>query len=226
MRALYNKKDEGIGLLSAIILIIVITVVLTSTIVFFYHLNSTTKPYTSPAIYNTEPNLNLTLLLSSFTLTKGEGLSISEELFNNESYSFTVAVSNNWPYFQGVQYRMTMDPCPDNLPFGFVILKGDYNLTTYSQGQPLMLYEPNVIYMCPAEFPINSYEFLPFSDHVLILSNVNPPINFTLENSILLNGSWSYVGSKAVFSNFPPGIYTVVAADEWGEIQIAHFSVT
>ncbi len=214
---MYSKKETGIGLLTAIILIIVVTVVLASAIVYIAHSNS-------PTIYNTEPNLNLTVSLSQSTLNKGEGLNVSVELFNNESYFFTASVSNNWPYFLGVQTRMTMNPCSLDLPFGIVVLYEYYNLTNYSQGHPLIIYEPGT-YACPIIFPVSSYEFLPLSDHALLISSENSPINYTMQSITYVNGSWVYVGNQLEFRNFSSGIYTVVTADEWGEIQIAHFTV-
>lgn len=212
-----NKKKKAT--------IVVIIILLASTIVYFSLPSSTTiHSPTSPTIYNTEPDLNLTFSLSQSSLNKGEGLNITVALFNNESHFLMVNVSDNWPYFLGEQNSMTMGPCGGNLPFGIVILNEDYNLTTYSQGSPLTIYEPG-IYMCPVEYPISSYEFLPLSNHTLLISSENPPINYTLESSIFLNGSWFYVGNQLEFRNFSPGIYTVVAADEWGAVQIVHFSV-
>ena len=32
-------------------------------------------------------------------------------------------------------------------------------------------------------------------------------------------------GCPLVFNQFPPGVYTVVAADEWGQVAVLHFTV-
>ena len=39
-------------------------------------------------------------------------------------------------------------------------------------------------------------------------------------------GYWASNNVGATFSNFEPGVYTVVGGDEWGTLVIVHFTVT
>ncbi|MEM0161308.1 MAG: hypothetical protein QXZ12_04375 [Thermoplasmata archaeon] len=217
MKIKIDKKDEGINILDTILLIIAVTVLLTTTIVYF------TRSSSLP-IYNNEQDLNLSVSLSTSSLNKDEGLNITVNLFNKAPYSLTANLSSNWPYFQGIKNRMTMYPCAGNLPFGFVVLEGYYDLATYSQGQPLLIYKPG-IYACPVQYAVSSYVFLPLSDHALLIGSSNPPINMKMQGTAYVNGSWTYSWNQYVFKNFSLGIYTVVAADEWGAVQIAYFTV-
>jgi hypothetical protein len=39
------------------------------------------------------------------------------------------------------------------------------------------------------------------------------------------NGYWTGADPDAVQHNFEPGVYTIVAGDEWGALVILHFTV-
>jgi hypothetical protein len=50
------------------------------------------------------------------------------------------------------------------------------------------------------------------------------PMNATLE----VSGYWTWNGadpSSAVHHLFEPGVYTVAAGDEWGDVVLLHFTV-
>jgi hypothetical protein len=46
-----------------------------------------------------------------------------------------------------------------------------------------------------------------------------------LKDEIGLKGYWTN-DSVSQFNNFDPGVYTVIAGDEWGALVILHFTVS
>ena len=47
-----------------------------------------------------------------------------------------------------------------------------------------------------------------------------------MQYELQLNGYWDGNPMEAVQDNFNPGVYTVVAGDEWGALVLVHFTVT
>jgi hypothetical protein len=39
-------------------------------------------------------------------------------------------------------------------------------------------------------------------------------------------GYWASNNVGATFTNFEPGVYTVIAGDEWGALVVVHFTVS
>lgn len=106
---------------------------------------------------------------------------------------------------------------------GFEVLEGDYGLNNYTSGTALWLQlQPSEIgaegcssINLPAGEPVSSqdnhYAFSPLSDgNVLSAPYV---------------GYWTSASDASTYKPFPSGAYTVVAADEWGQVAILHFIV-
>jgi len=49
--------------------------------------------------------------------------------------------------------------------------------------------------------------------------------NSPMKDEINIEGYWTNSGIYS-FSNFKPGVYTVVAGDEWGALVVLHFTVS
>jgi hypothetical protein len=72
-----------------------------------------------------------------------------------------------------------------------------------------------------------SYNFKP-SSNIATLFNVSDPNPQTFEMSTTIKATYYWTGHSAnsVQHTFDPGVYTVVAGDEWGTLVILHFTVT
>jgi hypothetical protein len=73
---------------------------------------------------------------------------------------------------------------------------------------------------------ITFYDFRPSSDIAAIYTSYNTePLSISMTAEVTSAGFWT--GSpKATFSNFTPGIYTVVGGDEWDALVILHFTIS
>jgi hypothetical protein len=77
---------------------------------------------------------------------------------------------------------------------------------------------------------ISSYVFQPLSDSAAVFQMSESTAVFTAgmnaEFEPAPTGYWASNNVGATFTNFEPGVYTVVAGDEWGAVVVVHFTVT
>jgi hypothetical protein len=117
-----------------------------------------------------------------------------------------------------------------NYPFGIAIFQGNYTVANISTATPLQIYEPG-IYHCPDILAdISSYVFQPLSDTAGVFQMSESTAGFTAgmnaEFEPAPTGYWASNEVGAAFTNFGPGVYTVVAGDEWGALVVLHFTVS
>ena len=171
--------------------------------------------------------LELFLSLDSKTYQSGQQVGIDIDEKNTLSKTNTIISSAKWPVI-----GLGVGPCGVlNYPFGIVIFQGNYTAANISSGTPLQIYEPG-IYHCPMTLAgISSYVFQPLSDNAALfqMSESTPVINnmeMDTEFEPAPTGYWASNDVGATFTNFEPGVYTVVAGDEWGAVVVVHFTVT
>ena len=166
--------------------------------------------------------LALGLTLNRSVVAAGQALSVTVAELNTLQAPNDVPSSGSWA-FQG----LALGPCGTlNMPFGFKVLSGYYGDDSPALGtaQALQLYEPG-FYSCPLILSsIASYSFFPSSDRASVVGPCTPEPCFTGEMNSTMTVKEYWNGSS--FGNLPPGIYTLVAGDEWGAFVVAHFVVT
>ena len=145
--------------------------------------------------------------------------------------------------------------CGPFLPAGYEMLRGNYGQNNFTEGTPLTLAAQLTGVFCIANAPAPYYAFQPLSDVAETYQYGNIPslagiYNVTVDPSYASAGGWSgfWTGSTMqggagnviggdcpgsdstsgcplMLNPFPPGPYTVVAADEWGQVVVLHFVV-
>jgi hypothetical protein len=169
--------------------------------------------------------LSLSLSLDSTTYQPGREVSITVDEVNSLPEINNVLVSNNRPY-SGLQAA----PCDYISPFGIAVFQGNYNASNFSSGTPLTLYDPHVARLCPTNYPVISYSFQPSLDWAQVIENPANAFNNSqqMKYQLTINGYWpdDNFSSNSQLTNFAPGVYTVVAGDEWGALVVVHFTVT
>ncbi|MCL5681289.1 MAG: hypothetical protein M1515_04505 [Candidatus Thermoplasmatota archaeon] len=151
------------------------------------------------------PQLQLIAGESSALIDSGNNITLQVEIFNNGP---TVEVNRSalWPTIGGLNRPLAMSPCGENLPFGFIVLDGFVNYSSYNSGSPLEVWYPG-IYFCPAIYAVSFYTILGHSDNA-ILGGIGNPVNITLRASVNLSGYWvqsSFTNDSYNFVNFPSG---------------------
>ena len=166
--------------------------------------------------------LSLTLSLNSTTYHPGEQIPITIDEKNTLPVENNIHAANRWPV-QG----LNLGPCGRlNYPFGISILQGYYDEKSVVAITPLQLFDPNASYYCPPILAAVSYDFKPWSDIAAIYTGYDSePWSINMATKVTSAGFWTGSRPNATFSNFTPGIYTVVGGDEWGALVILHFTI-
>lgn len=187
---------------------------------------STITPATfdqASATVTSKEGLKLTMSINSTTYQPGEQVSVTINEKNTLATENDVKAASDWPG-QG----LSVGPCGTlNYPFGMSILQGYYDTKSVASVTPLRLYDPDATYHCPMILAgITAYDFQPASNTAAITTSSGSGLSAVdMTAGVKSAGFWS--GSpKATFSNFAPGVYTVVGGDEWGTVVILHFVVS
>ena len=167
--------------------------------------------------------LSLTLSLNSTTYHPGEQISVTINENNILPIENKIHGADEWPV-QGLKLQF----CGTfHYPFGISILQGCYDAKTVAAITPLQLFDPNPVYLCP---PILAgvyyyYDFQPGSDVAVVYTSHSEPSSINMTAKVTSAGFWTGSRPNATFSNFTPGIYTIVGGDEWGALVILHFTI-
>ena len=169
--------------------------------------------------------LSLSLSLGGTTYHSNQDISITVDEANTLPEVNNVPVSNNRPY-SGLQTA----PCDYISPYGIAVFQGNYTASTFSAGTPLTLYDPHVVRLCTTNYPVISYSFQPSLDWAQVIENPANPLNNSqqMKYELTINGYWpdDNFSSNSQLTSFAPGVYTVVAGDEWGTLVVVHFTVS
>ncbi len=174
---------------------------------------------------NTEPQLELISSIDMNTIKQGENVTINIGVYNNGP-SINLNSSSIWPTIGGVNNRLSVGPCAEEIPLGIAIISGYYTDKSIISSKPLILWFG--IYMCQKLTFISHYEFFGHSNLVAFNGNSSSagyPLNMTLNFSGYYHET-GFLSGVYHFTVFPKGVYTVVFADEWGASAILHFYVT
>lgn len=166
--------------------------------------------------------LSLTLSLNSTTYRPGEQISITISEMNILAIENNIRAANRWA-IQGLR----LGPCRTVYPFGISILQGYYDAKNVGAITPLQLFDPNAAYHCPVYTAAVSYNFQPSSDIAAIYTGYDSePWSINMTAKVTSAGFWTGSRPNATFSDFTPGIYTVVGGDEWGALVVLHFTIS
>lgn len=170
--------------------------------------------------------LSLSLSLKSAAYSPGQEISITIDEKNTFSTENVVPIADKW-LIDG----LSLNPCGTSkaagYSYGIAIFQGDYTPANISNAMPLNIYDPNDPWLCvPYPGNINAYDFMPSIDIASVIDKSNPDQkSYAMNNTITTAFYWTGSSSNEIKHNFEPGIYTVVAGDEWGNLVILHFTV-
>jgi hypothetical protein len=176
--------------------------------------------------------LELQLSLSTSPSSSGVAVNVAVNEYDPLASAVDAAAADGWAVPLGV---LNGAPCwTDDWPVGFAIASGYYTASNVTAAKLLDLVDPSVTYSCPPYLGVfssaSSYLFQPGSDtatgngcwanYTCVTEAVSAGVGPSFWPAV--TGYWSQEGT---FTSFPRGTYTVLAEDEWGNVQIAHFSV-
>ena len=178
------------------------------------------------AVKQSTHGLSLSLSLDSTNYQTGQEISMVVDEENTLSSTNHVRSSHNW-----MLNGLTLNECGiEYYPFGVAIFQGYYTSLNVSKVTSLYFYNPYAIDPgCPEVSNGQGYDFASLSDNIISISNDNTHSYNQLKYELVANGYWTKDSTddyNSSFSNFNPGVYTVVAGDEWGALVVLHFTVS
>ncbi len=181
----------------------------------------TADQYSSTVV--SRSGLSLSLSLNSTTYHPGEQIPITIEEKNILAVENNIHGADRWPV-QGLR----LGHCPTVHPFGISILQGYYDAKNVAAIGPLQLFDPNPIYYCPVILAAAYYDFdfQPWSYVATLYTSNSEPYSINMTARVTSAGFWTGSCCNATFSNFTPGMYTVVGGDEWGALVTLHFTIS
>ena len=198
-----------------IVTAIVVVVALATTLSFAPGGTRTTTTVGPTSAYATSPDgLRLTLQISGSQIQQGGSVAINVTETNTNTKPLNQSAKTAWA-IQGLR----MNACYDSVyPFGVAVYKGHYTVDNLSFASRLNLYpfEP-----CPLLIRyISGYHFQPASDMALVLPGSGSSL--PMAAGVIASGNFTSGDSR---TNFMPGVYTVVAGDEWGSLVFLYFAI-
>jgi hypothetical protein len=185
-----------------------------------HHLVNNTS--TSKVVNSNVPDgLELTATIEPNSVAEGQNVSVVAEVNNTQSTTLEVdSISMTNPAY---------GPCGQGFATGVRVYRGHYSLSSLSQANELLLYNPSLTYLCPAVFTFQ-YTFSPDSAMATIQASLGAyqaenETRLVSETSVL-TGYWVDSGLGYVFQRFPVGQYTVLIFDAWGDQAVGYFQVS
>jgi len=136
----------------------------------------------------------------------------------------TINATDSWAFTQNLLWQPT---CVQGWPVGIGVMRGHYTQDNYTLGTPLQLVSPPP--HCPPSGSPQYFLFYPnHSSIAAAVVNGTPHRWEILMNMSLGEGSLAPSALPGVPgpNGLPPGFYTAVFADEWGDVLTADFQVT
>ena len=153
----------------------------------------------------------------------GANITISADESNLLDSVNNVTTASDW------QYPNTGTlPCGnwDDFPVELAILPGNYGASNYTSGGALTLYSTTLAYSCVTMTAPEPYLlFAPLSDNASYRFSFGQNGSYIVSDQLTTSGYWTGDQSTAAYHPFPPGSYTVLAEDEWGDVVLLHFDV-
>lgn len=188
---------------------------------------------TSSSTMNASIGLQLELQLSA---NSGGSLGISVDELNILNSTNNITAESDWAYPPAFlnpdsECDVSLPYFGPETPFGFAVLQGYYGVNNFTAAKALPLYNTSEISSCvhySATFSsVNPYySFAPLSNQG---NYFYPGVQIHQFDSVTITTFGYWTGGISVppvlFHRFTPGEYTVLAADEWGQIVLLHYMV-
>ena len=164
--------------------------------------------------------LELTATIQQIYLKEGQNLSVIAEVNNTLSTPLTLNAT--------IIENPASGPCAQGSATGIRVYMGHYSAGNLTQAQELWLYNPSLVYYCPAAWTLR-YTFAPNSDMATVQQSLGgfQGHNETglVNETSTVGGYWVGSGQNYVFHTFPVRQYTVLVFDAWGDEALAYFEV-
>lgn len=177
----------------------------------------TPAPWPTSASQNSAGGLRLDLSISSSSIGAGQPLIVQVDEYNPMPSSLNVTAGKSWA-LEGLR----ADQCYASVyPFGVALYQGMYTTRNASEAKPLQIFP---LVPCPLLIRlVTGYYFSAESTSAVVLPGTSPSMPMSV--NLRISGTFSTTTVNGAAASLSPGVYTVVAGDEWGALAFLHFEV-
>lgn len=194
------------------VLAVVVAVIAAALILTGYFDVTPNSFQTSTSVPSAYP-FTLSLAINT-TSTSPDGVVAISAWLNATSTGNVTSVSL-WGFNQS---RLVSPPCSSGFPVAIGVMQGHYTLDNYSVGTLLPISHPLVL--CPIHHGSPPwFYFGSQSSRVLVTLDGTPEF-------WVLSTSYGFGADSIGKLHLPPGVYTAVAVDEWGDFVLTNFRVS
>jgi hypothetical protein len=201
----YSRSARNMALVLAAIVAVIFAAIFIPPLV-----NPVHEQFVPGASTNSAYGFSLNLLLNSTDLRSSGWVSLRTWLNNTSPQVSNVTAADQWPLDPS---SLRTGNCSLGWPLGVGVMRGYYTTDNYTLGTPVAL--PRLIISCPlvAYNPPRYFLLQPHGSTAVVRLN-QTLAEWNLRVDLPFGGSYTQ-----------PGAYTAVAADEWGDVALAHFRV-
>jgi hypothetical protein len=156
-------------------------------------------------------------MIKPIDVPQGQSVTVTAQVYNTLSSEVEVNATSMTNLADG--------PCQQGFATGVEVFQGHYTAANLSKATELLLYNPNLTYLCPRVF-VFLYSFYPFSDVATVQQGPGgPSTTGPVNETSIIDGYWTSSEQNYTFQTFPQGSYTVVVFDAWSQTTYAYFQV-
>jgi len=165
----------------------------------FLQISSVNSPY----------GFSLSLRLNATQSSPGGSLTITGWMNNTSSQVNNVTARNQWSIGpSGLWQRL----CTSGWPLGLGVMRGYFTSDNYTLGTLVRF--PMPLVGCPVSIYVpNSFLMAPHGSKAIV----------KVGSAIM---EWDLTTTLSFGATQPAGVYTAIAADEWGDVAITHFRIS
>ena len=187
------------------------------------YLNPSNDVFQTSTSFDSAFGFTMHLQLNTTEVSPTGGLMITGWLNSTSQSIQNVTIMDDWAYSQG---GLQEEACIGGWPMGIGVIQGHYTEDNYTLGTLLPLNQTAA--GCSVSPPPQYLLLYPQSSQAQAsiggsLSAWLLRMEFTFGEGSLRNGAIPGVPGP---SGLPPGVYTAVLADEWGDVLTANFAVS
>ncbi len=198
--------------LTAAVVIVVVALLAGTSLLLLKTPPQASETHSSSTSTSASNGLELRLAINATNLAPGGKLGVTVSEFNTEATANNVSAAQLWKV-QG----LSLGACGTEIyPFGIAVFQGGYTSENVSEAKPLRIFPPIA---CPMMIRlVTGYLFEPMSDSAVVLPGASPT---PMSANLTVRGQYA----DSSLMKLSPGVYTVVAGDEWGALLTLQFSV-
>jgi hypothetical protein len=216
----YRRSVRNMSIILAVIVIVVFAAIFVPPYISPYHeVFQQSVSLDSPAGFTMHLTINATTILPVGSVLMDGWVNSTFASVGN------LTVADQWAFQQSLLWG---NDCASGWPIGIGVMEGHYTQDNYTLGTLLSMQQPLI--RCPVSAPPQFILLYPSPHSSEALASVNGnPVRWLLQTELTFSdgtlGQASQPGSQGA-GELPPGVYTVVLADEWGDVLTNNFIVS